>query len=155
MSGKLRNITAQSSVRGSEFIPGGVSSINRMVLPLIAFDHGEGAYMWDSNGNKYIDFHAAFAPHLLGHNNDEINGAVIRTLRERKSLFGSGPTDIECDLAALLCNEIEPLEMGELGFFVGAALDHDQEALGHQCLDLAILGDDHFLPFYSLQAAAG
>jgi len=92
------------------FIPGGVSSINRMVSPSIPFDRGEGAYIWDSNGKKYIDFHAAFAPYLLGHNNEDVNNAVIKIIGDKKSLFGSGPTDIEGELASLLCNEVESLE---------------------------------------------
>ena len=45
------------------YIPGGVVSSVRRVEPEIAFARGEGAYIWDVDGNRYIDYHAAFAPH--------------------------------------------------------------------------------------------
>ncbi len=48
--------------RNSAFIPGGVSSINRIIDPPISFSKGEGAYLWDTEGKRYIDYHAAFAP---------------------------------------------------------------------------------------------
>lgn len=102
------------SVRASnlsmKYMPGGVSSINRMVSPSISFERGDGAYIWDTSGKKYVDFHAAFAPHFLGHNNQEVNSAVIETINRGKSLFGSGPVDLEGELAALLCEEIDPVE---------------------------------------------
>jgi glutamate-1-semialdehyde 2,1-aminomutase len=72
-----------------------------MVVPSIAFDRGEGAYIWDTNGKKYVDFHAAFAPHLLGHNAAAVNAAVIESINAKKSLFGSGPTAAEGELAEL------------------------------------------------------
>ena len=110
----MTNISAASTDnsidKSKKFIPGAVSSINRLVDPLIAFERGEGAYLWDNQGKKYIDFHAGFAPYLLGHNNKEINDAVINMIGQGKSLFGSGPVDLEGELAALLCNEIEALE---------------------------------------------
>jgi glutamate-1-semialdehyde aminotransferase len=49
------------------WIPGGVVSLNRKVEPEIAFVRGQGAYVWDVDGARYIDFHAGFAPYLLGH----------------------------------------------------------------------------------------
>jgi len=107
----LTHISSNEALDNSQrFIPGGVSSMNRQVSPSIVFERGDGAYMWDSTGRKYIDFHAAFAPHLLGHNNEEVIDSVIKAMRSRKSLFGSGPTDLEGELAALLCSEITPLE---------------------------------------------
>lgn len=100
----------QTSHASNKYIPGGVSSINRLVSPAISFVRGEGAYIWDSEGKKYIDFHAAFAPHFLGHNNHEVNSAVINSLKRQKSLFGSGPVDLEGELAELLCQEIAAVE---------------------------------------------
>ena len=100
----------QAVEKSNTFMPGGVSSMNRLVSPSISFVRGEGAYIWDASGKQYIDFHAAFAPHLLGHNNEEINNAVIETISQGKSLFGSGPVDLEGELASLLCNEIDAVE---------------------------------------------
>ncbi len=42
---------ARSSDLSNKYIPGGVSSINRIVSPSIAFERGDGAYMWDEDGN--------------------------------------------------------------------------------------------------------
>ncbi|MGC2504008.1 MAG: aspartate aminotransferase family protein, partial [Silvibacterium sp.] len=54
--------------RNKKYIPGGVVSVNRAIKPEIAFVRGEGARIWDADGNQYLDYHAAFGPHFLGHN---------------------------------------------------------------------------------------
>jgi Aminotransferase class-III len=74
--------------------PGGVS-VNRLVQPEIAFVKGQGAHIWDADGNQYIDYHAAFAPHFLGHNDPYVTNAVISVLRNGASLYGSGTTELE------------------------------------------------------------
>ena len=68
-------------------IAGGVVSLNRKVDPFIIFNRGKGSKIYDVQGKEYIDYHAAFAPHLLGHNNDAINDAVIDTINSGWSLF--------------------------------------------------------------------
>ena len=139
MSAQAQQPSSRSSDLSNKYIPGGVSSINRIVSPSIAFERGDGAYMWDSDDNKYLDFHAAFAPHLLGHNQDAINNAVIEAIGNRKSLFGSGPTDLEGKLAALLCTEIDALEKVTL-------LNTGSEATALAVkLSRAVTGRDHFI----------
>src|ERR1017187_6905016 len=85
-----------------KYIPGGVVSVNRAVNPEIVFLKGEGAYIWDADGNRYIDYHSAFAPHFLGHNDPYVTQAVIEALRQKTSLFGSGTTVAEGRLAGLI-----------------------------------------------------
>src|SRR4030095_53704 len=92
--------------RNRQFIPGGVVSVNRATQPEIVFVKGQGAYIWDADGNRYLDYHAAFAPHFLGHNDPYVNEAVIRTLRSGMSLFGSGTTELEGQLAELVCRHV-------------------------------------------------
>lgn len=92
------------------YIPGGVVSVNRAVPPEIAFARGEGARIWDVDGNEYIDYHAAFAPHFLGHNDTYVTEAVIRTLRDHASLFGSGTTELEGRLAEMICEHVPAAE---------------------------------------------
>ena len=53
--------------KNKKYITGGVVSVNRATQPEIAFVRGEGAYMHDADGNRFIDYHAGFAPHFLGH----------------------------------------------------------------------------------------
>ena len=57
-------------------IPGGMFSLNRETDPVLVFEKGEGAYLWDADGNRFIDYHAAFGPYLLGHNAEVIDRAV-------------------------------------------------------------------------------
>src|SRR5579859_3054860 len=96
--------------RNKQYIPGGVVSINRAVNPEIVFTKGLGAYIWDAEGNRYIDYHAAFAPHFLGHNDPHVTAAVRRVLDDQVSLFGTGTTELEGQLAALLCEHIDFLD---------------------------------------------
>jgi len=92
--------------RNSAYIPGGVSSINRIIDPSLVFVKGEGAHIWDIDGKRYIDYHAAFAPHFLGHNFGPINEAVADMLRSGESLFGAGTTVPEGNLAELICKNV-------------------------------------------------
>lgn len=101
-SGSLVSLMA----RNSAYIPGGVSSTNRVIDPPIAFVKGMGAYLWDIDGKQYTDYHAAFAPHFLGHNFAPVNEAVIDVLRSGESLYGAGPAVLEGRLAELVCKNI-------------------------------------------------
>jgi glutamate-1-semialdehyde 2,1-aminomutase len=78
-------------------------SLNRETDQGIVFVKGEGALLWDADGNRYIDYHAAFAPYLLGHNDPSVNDAVERVLRDGSSLFGVNTTTLEGRLAELIC----------------------------------------------------
>jgi glutamate-1-semialdehyde 2,1-aminomutase len=71
------------------YIPGSVASVNRIASPEITFVK---AYMWNADGNRYIDYRAAFAPHFLGHNDPHVTQAVNRVLQQGASLYGSGTT---------------------------------------------------------------
>jgi glutamate-1-semialdehyde 2,1-aminomutase len=92
------------------YIPGGVSSTNRVIAPAIAFVRGEGAYLWDIDGNRYVDYHAGFAPYLLGHNFRPVNEAAVDALAGGDSLFGAGPSVLEGELAELICRTVPSVE---------------------------------------------
>ena len=96
--------------KNRRFIPGGVASLNRAIKPEIVFVKGHGAYLWDAEGNRYIDYHAAFAPHFLGHNDPYVTEAVVRALRDHASLYGSGTTILEGQLAELICRHVSSVE---------------------------------------------
>ncbi len=102
--------SAQILNHNRHYIPGGVVSVNRAVQPEIVFVKGQGAYLWDADGNQYIDYHAAFAPHFLGHNDPYVTDAVISVLRKGASLYGSGTTELEGQLAELICRHIPAVE---------------------------------------------
>lgn len=88
------------------YITGGVVSLNRVTKPEIVFSRATGAYLWDAEGNRYIDYHAAFAAHFLGHNDEHVNAAVRKSLDDSHSLYGSGGTEMEGRLAELICTHV-------------------------------------------------
>lgn len=108
----MDKILHQESVleRNRRFIPGGISSVNRAIDPAITFTKGEGAYLWDAAGKRYIDYHAGFAPYFLGHNFAPINDAAAIALKNGDSLFGAGPSKAEGDLAELICRNVPAVE---------------------------------------------
>jgi glutamate-1-semialdehyde 2,1-aminomutase len=76
------------AARALESIAGGVVSLNRKTDPPISFVRGLGSRVWDADGNEYLDYHAAFAPHVLGHNDPGVNAAVKAAVDRGDSLMG-------------------------------------------------------------------
>src|SRR5215813_11097393 len=97
-----------------QYITGGVVSVNRATKPEIVFARGKGAYLWDVEGNRYVDYHAAFAAHFLGHNDDHVTSAVRLALDEGDSLYGAGTTEREGRLAELICKHVPFIESVQL-----------------------------------------
>src|SRR5438477_7947959 len=85
----------------AQLIPGGLASLNRKADPVIAFVRAKGSRLWDIDGHEYIDYHAGFAPYILGHNDDDQIAAVTKALQSGLSNYGSGPTTEEGELARL------------------------------------------------------
>ena len=85
-------------------IPGGVVSVNRSVAPQIVFTRADGAILWDAEGNTYIDYHAAFAPHFLGHNDPDVNAVVEQVLQDvdRIGQHPEPPASIEARLREVM-----------------------------------------------------
>jgi glutamate-1-semialdehyde 2,1-aminomutase len=100
--------------RNRRVIPGGVVSLNRLVQPEIAFTRGRGSRVWDVDGNEYIDYHAGFAPYLLGHNDPDVNAAVRRALDDELTLMGSGTNPWEGRLAELIVQHVPSVEAVQL-----------------------------------------
>ena len=104
----------QTIADARKYIAGGVVSLNRRVEPNIVFVRGKGSRIYDSDGKEYIDYHAAFAPHLLGHNDPIVNDAVRKVIDDGYSLFGSGTNPLEVNLARLLCESIPSMELVQI-----------------------------------------
>ena len=100
---KLCRLPKQSSKKTAKVIPGGVVSVNRAVAPEIAFVRGQGSHVWDADGNEYIDYHAAFAPFILGHNDPDVNAAVAKILADGATLMGSGTNPLGGSLHRINC----------------------------------------------------
>jgi len=84
--------------RARKVIPGGVNSSVRKIEPCFGWKTAKGAYLWDMDGNKYVDLNAAWAACILGHRYDEVDNAVIDAIKDC-DLIGLGTTEYEVALA--------------------------------------------------------
>lgn len=99
--------------QSQKFIPGGVNS------PVRAFrqvggtprfiSHAEGAYLFDEDGNKYIDFINSWGPMILGHAHPKVIEAVENQLK--KSLSYGAPTKLEMMMAELIVSMVPNIDM--------------------------------------------
>ncbi len=84
-----------------KYIPGGVNSPVRAFKQVggapVFFKKGEGAYVYDEAGKKYIDYVGSWGPMIVGHAHPEVLDAVIETAKNGLS-FGA-PTVLETELA--------------------------------------------------------
>ena len=99
-----------------EIIPGGTNTNAKRVYNLLDVENfpayierGDGAYLWDIDGNKYIDYIASLAPINIGYNIPRIK-AKIKEQLEKGSLF-SLPSPNEVELSKMLIEKIPCAEM--------------------------------------------
>jgi glutamate-1-semialdehyde 2,1-aminomutase len=99
-------------IRAKLLIPGGVNSPARAFGAVggepIFFEHGEGAYLFDLDGNRYIDFVLSWGPMILGHAHPLVAIALETALRKGTS-FGA-PTEAENELAKLIIDAMPSVE---------------------------------------------
>lgn len=96
----------------SRVIPGGVNS------PVRAFksvggvprfiERGEGSYLYDVDGNKYLDFCCSWGPLILGHADPDVVAAV-KTQVERGMTYGA-TTELEYQLAEFIVGQVDAVE---------------------------------------------
>ena len=98
----LRNSAAQ-------VMPGGLNSANRAIEPEIDVRHAAGSYLEDVDGKRYLDYHAAFGPIMLGHSYPEVIDSATRAMRDL-DLFGVGVTESEVLLAQKLVQHIPSVD---------------------------------------------
>ena len=99
--------------RACSLMPGGVNSPARAFGGVggepIVMARGEGAYLWDVDGNRYIDYVLAWGPMILGHAHPAVTEAVCRAAA-RGASFGA-PTEAENTLAELIRAAMPAVEM--------------------------------------------
>jgi glutamate-1-semialdehyde 2,1-aminomutase len=95
--------------RAAEYIPGGANSASRWADPPLAIRRAAGAYIEDVQGRRYLDYHAAFGPMILGHCYPEVVESVAATLRET-DLYGVGATELEVRLAEKIVSLVPSVE---------------------------------------------
>jgi glutamate-1-semialdehyde 2,1-aminomutase len=92
--------------KAKQVIPGGVNSPVRAFKSVggqpIFFKSAKGAYLYDVDDNKYIDYISSWGPMILGHAHPEVIDAIRQTATSGTS-FGA-PTPIETEMAELICS---------------------------------------------------
>ncbi len=102
--------------RAQRSIPGGVNSPVRAFRSVGGtprfFTRGKGAYLWDADGKRYIDYVGSWGPAILGH----AHAATVRAVQEaaRHGLSFGAPTEAEVELAETLCALLPSLELVRL-----------------------------------------
>jgi glutamate-1-semialdehyde 2,1-aminomutase len=105
----------QSSVlmqRACRSIPGGVNSPVRAFKGVggdpVFFDHADGAYIFDVDGNQYIDYIGSWGPMVLGHNHPPTIAAVQN--QASKALGFGAPTEAEIELAETIVQRVPSMQ---------------------------------------------
>src|SRR5690606_14924038 len=98
--------------KAQRFIPGGVNSPVRAFRAVggnpLFIRKADGAYIYDEDGNAYIELINSWGPMLLGHNHPVIKEAVIKAM-ENGTSFGAS-TALEVDIAELITTMVPSLE---------------------------------------------
>ncbi len=98
--------------RAKRLMPGGVNSPARAFGAVggepIVFERGEGAYLYDVDGNRYIDYVGSWGPMILGHRHPKVIEALEQALA-RGTSFGA-PTEAENELAELVVAAVPSVE---------------------------------------------
>ena len=100
-----------------ELIPGGVNSPVRAFKAVgdhpVFIERGEGAYLYDVDGNKYVDYICSWGPLLLGHQPEAVSKAIMTALT-KGSTYGA-PTGIEVEMAKKIVDAVPSVEMVRMG----------------------------------------
>jgi glutamate-1-semialdehyde 2,1-aminomutase len=107
-----RDISHALFTRAKELMPGGVNSPARAFGAVggepVVIDRGAGAYLWDVDGNRYIDYVGSWGPMILGHCHPAVIAALDGAIR-RGTSFGA-PTAAENELAELIVEAVPSIE---------------------------------------------
>jgi len=102
--------------RAQRRIPAGVNSPVRAFRAVGGtppfFERAAGAYLWDAEGRRYIDYLGSWGPMVVGHSHPAVVEAV-QEAASRALSFGA-PTEAEIELAELVCRLVPSVEMVRL-----------------------------------------
>ncbi|MFD1630063.1 glutamate-1-semialdehyde 2,1-aminomutase [Pseudopedobacter beijingensis] len=100
----IREKSAALYEKAKSYFPGGVNSPVRAFKSVygtpLFIEKGDGCYLWDADGNKFVDFCASWGPLILGHNHPKVREKVVEVMQNGMS-FGA-PTALENELAELI-----------------------------------------------------
>ncbi|TKC08549.1 glutamate-1-semialdehyde 2,1-aminomutase [Pedobacter frigoris] len=99
-----REKSAELYEKAKNYFPGGVNSPVRAFKSVygtpLFIQKGDGCFVWDADGNQFIDFCGSWGPLILGHNNAKVREKVTEVMQSGMS-FGA-PTALENELAELI-----------------------------------------------------
>jgi glutamate-1-semialdehyde 2,1-aminomutase len=105
--------SARLMERAMHRLPGGVNSPVRAFRSVggdpVFMQRGEGSRIFDVDGNSYVDYVMSYGPLVLGHAYPSVVEALERTVRDGTT-FGA-PTELEVELAELVCEVVPSMEM--------------------------------------------
>lgn len=108
-----RSNSAELFNEALDLMPGGVNSPVRAFKSIgtspVFIKKAKGAYLYDEDDNKYIDYVGSWGPMILGHANEEIEFALIEAIKNGTS-FGA-PTAIENEMAREVIKLVPSIEM--------------------------------------------
>ncbi|ADY50810.1 glutamate-1-semialdehyde 2,1-aminomutase [Pseudopedobacter saltans DSM 12145] len=108
----VREKSAALYEKAKTFFPGGVNSPVRAFKSVygtpLFIEKGDGCFLWDADGNKFVDFCCSWGPLILGHNHPKVREKVIEVMQNGMS-FGA-PTALENELAGLIVNNNKYIE---------------------------------------------
>jgi glutamate-1-semialdehyde 2,1-aminomutase len=91
--------TASLVERAERLFPGGVNSPVRAFRavgrPPLVLERGEGGYVWDADGRRYIDYVGAWGPAILGHAHPKVIDAIVAATANGLALGATNPLEIE------------------------------------------------------------
>lgn len=112
MSASLKN-SSKLYEKAQQCIPGGVNSpvraFNGVGGTPVFFKSAKGAYVFDEDKNKYIDYVASWGPMIVGHANSDVLTA-IEAVMENGLSFGA-PTELETTMACRVCEIIDSIDL--------------------------------------------
>ena len=107
-----REKSAELYEKAKTFFPGGVNSPVRAFKSVygtpLFIQKGDGCFVWDADGNQFIDFCASWGPLILGHNHPKVREKVTEVMQNGMS-FGA-PTALENELAELITKNNKHVE---------------------------------------------
>lgn len=107
-----REKSAELYEKAKSYFPGGVNSPVRAFKSVygtpLFIEKGDGCYVWDADGNQFIDFCCSWGPLIQGHNNTKIREKVMSAIENGMS-FGA-PTALENELADLILKNNKCIE---------------------------------------------
>lgn len=108
-----RNRSAQLYEEALQHIVGGVNSPSRSFKAVgggapVFMERAQGAYFWDVDGNRYVDYLAAYGPIITGHAHPHVTKAIVRAA-QNGTLYGT-PTELEIKLARMLKEAVPSMD---------------------------------------------